>query len=37
MQRLVFTEETVPETEVPPRIPADLPVIFPPEEEGTVG
>ncbi len=35
MQRLVFTDEAVPEADVPPRIPADLPVIFPPDEDGT--
>jgi hypothetical protein len=33
MQRLVFTEEPVIEADVPPRIPPDLPVIFPPDED----
>ncbi|WP_269810613.1 hypothetical protein [Kineosporia rhizophila] len=32
MSRLVFTDEPVPEDEVVPRIPADLPLIFTPEE-----
>jgi hypothetical protein len=32
MSRLVFTDEAVPPDEVVPRIPADLPVVFSPED-----
>ncbi len=30
MQRLVFTDDAVSPDQVPPRIPADLPVVFSP-------
>jgi len=33
MQRLEFSDETVEEKDVLPRIPADLPVVFSPGDE----
>jgi hypothetical protein len=33
MQHLVFTDDAVPPDQVPPRIPADLPVVFSPGDD----
>ncbi len=37
MKRLEFTDEPVAASDIPPRIPADLPVLFSPAEEGEAG